>query len=89
MQAYYMKKKNISIPVSAVILMIITITYKLVLVVVGIGVAVFGRGFLHQISGRDSSCFLSGTGTKYFLCDIYDDSGVSSIACQISSCMRT
>ena len=48
MQAYYMKKKNISIPVSAVILMIITITYKLVLVVVGIGVAVFGRGFLHQ-----------------------------------------
>ena len=35
MQAYYMKKKNISIPVSAVILMIITITYKLVLVVVG------------------------------------------------------
>ena len=41
-QAYYMKKKNISIPVSAVILMIITITYKLVLVVVGIGVAVFG-----------------------------------------------
>ena len=48
MQAYYMKKKNISIPVSAVILMIITITYKLVLVVIGIGVAVFGRGFLHQ-----------------------------------------
>ena len=48
MQAYYMKKKNISIPVSAVILMIITITYKLILVVIGIGVAVFGRGFLHQ-----------------------------------------
>ncbi len=49
MQAYYMKKKNISIPVSAVYQMIITITYKLVLVVVGIGVAVFGRG-IHCIS---------------------------------------
>ena len=48
MQAYYMKKKNISIPVSAVILMIITITYKLVLVVIGIGIAIFGRGFLHR-----------------------------------------
>ena len=80
MQAYYMKKKNISIPVSAVILMIITITYKLVLVVVGIGVAVFGR---------NSSCFLSGIGTEYFLCDFYDDSGISSTACQIISCMGT
>lgn len=34
-QIYYMKKDNIPIPVSTVILMVVTITYKLVLVVIG------------------------------------------------------
>ena len=66
MQAYYMKKKNISIPVSAVILMIITITYKLVLVVVGIGVAVFGRGFLHQYLEGILPVFYLGLGLNIF-----------------------
>ena len=89
MQAYYMKKKNISIPVSAVILMIITITYKLVLVVVGIGVAVFGRGFLHQYLEGILPVFYLGLGLNIFCVTFYDDSGVSSIACQISSCMGT
>lgn len=46
MQIYYMKKENIPIPVSTVILMVVTITYKLVLVVTGIGILIFGRGFL-------------------------------------------
>lgn len=48
MQIYYMKKENIPIPVSTVILMVVTITYKLVLVVIGLGILIFGRGFLHQ-----------------------------------------
>jgi uncharacterized protein (TIRG00374 family) len=48
MQIYYMKKEQIPIPVSTVILMIITITYKLVLVIVGLGILLFGRGFLHH-----------------------------------------
>lgn len=48
MQIYYMKKENIPIPVSTVILMVVTITYKLVLVVIGLGIMIFGRGFLHR-----------------------------------------
>ncbi|MCI5649774.1 MAG: YbhN family protein [Fusicatenibacter sp.] len=48
MQLYYMKKEKISLPVSAVILMIVTITYKFVLVAAGVGILFFGRGFLHR-----------------------------------------
>lgn len=52
MQIYYMKKENIPIPVSTVILMIVTITYKLVLVVIGLGVLLFGGDFSrHYLSG--------------------------------------
>lgn len=47
MQAYYMKKKDVPVPVSAVILMIITIIYKFVLLMIGIGVAIFGRTTLY------------------------------------------
>ena len=43
-----MKKENVYIKVTKVILMIVTITYKFVLVVIGVGIAVLGRGFLHQ-----------------------------------------
>ncbi len=46
-QIYFMKKENIPIPVSTVVLMVVTITYKLVLVVVGLVILFFGRGFLH------------------------------------------
>lgn len=66
MQAYYMKKKNISIPVSAVILMIITITYKFVLVVIGVGIALFGRGFLHQYLEDILPVFYLGLGLNIF-----------------------
>ncbi len=66
MQAYYMKKKNISIPVSAVILMIITITYKLVLVVVGYRSSCVWKRIPASVSGRNSSCFLSGIGLNIF-----------------------
>lgn len=48
MQIYYMKKKDIPVPISTVILMIVTITYKFVLVVIGVGIAFFARGFLHR-----------------------------------------
>lgn len=48
MQIYYMKKENIPIPVSTVVLMVVTITYKLVLVVIGLGILIFGRGFIHE-----------------------------------------
>lgn len=51
MQIYYMKKENIPIPVSTVILMIVTITYKLVLVVIGLGVLLFGKGFIGRYLG--------------------------------------
>ncbi|MCI6858779.1 MAG: flippase-like domain-containing protein [Eubacterium sp.] len=47
MQLYYMKKEQISLPVSTVILMIVTITYKAVLVIVGIGILLLGQEFLH------------------------------------------
>lgn len=46
MQVYFMKKENIPVPISTVILMIVTITYKMVLVLVGGVLAVFGRDFL-------------------------------------------
>lgn len=48
MQIYYMRKKNIPIPVSTLVLMIVTITYKLVLVVIGVFVLLFGRGFIQK-----------------------------------------
>lgn len=52
MQIYYMKRENIPIPVSTVILMIVTITYKLVLVVIGAGIFLFGQGFVHHYLGE-------------------------------------
>ena len=48
MQIYYMRKKNIPIPVSTLVLMIVTITYKLVLVVIGVAVILFGQGFIRE-----------------------------------------
>lgn len=45
MQVYFMKKEEIPIPISTVILMIVTITYKLVLVVIGLGILFFGGPF--------------------------------------------
>lgn len=48
MQIYYMRKDEIPIPVSTLVLMIVTITYKSVLVVIGLFVAIFQRGFVHR-----------------------------------------
>lgn len=66
MQVYYMKKKDVSIPVAAVVLMIITITYKLVLVVIGIGILVFGRNLLHQYLIGILPVFYLGLGLNVF-----------------------
>lgn len=45
-QIYYMKKEDIPIPVSTLLLMVVTIIYKLVLVVIGVGLMIFGQGFI-------------------------------------------
>ena len=47
-QIYYMRRKNIPIPVATLVLMIVTITYKAVLVLVGLAIIVFGQGFMHR-----------------------------------------
>ena len=59
MQIYYMRKENIPVPVSTVVLMIVTITYKLVLVVAGVAILLFGRGFMHR--------YLEGVLPVYYL----------------------
>ena len=46
MQAYFLRRERIPVPVSAVILMAVTITYKLVLVLTGLFMALFRRDFL-------------------------------------------
>lgn len=51
MQIYFMKKKNIPIPISTVILMIVTITYKMVLVVIGLAILLFARSFVAHYMG--------------------------------------
>lgn len=47
-QIYYMRRKNIPIPVATLVLMIVTITYKAVLVLVGLAIIVFGQGFMQR-----------------------------------------
>ena len=48
MQIVYMKKENVPLPVSTLVLMIVTITYKLVLVLIGVYLPLFGRGFMEK-----------------------------------------
>lgn len=66
MQLYYMKKRDIPLPVSTVVLMIITITYKLVLVLIGLGIMFFARGFLHEYLGKILFVFYLGIGLNIF-----------------------
>lgn len=66
MQLYYMKKKDIPLPVSTVVLMIITITYKLVLVLIGLGIMIFAQGFLHEYLGKILFVFYLGIGLNIF-----------------------
>ena len=48
MQIVYMKKENVPLPVSTLVLMIVTITYKLVLVLIGVYLPLFDRGFMEK-----------------------------------------
>lgn len=47
MQLYYMRRKNIPLPIATLVLMVITITYKSVLVFLGLGILLFGHSFVH------------------------------------------
>lgn len=61
-----MKKENIPIPVSTLVLMIVTITYKLVLVVIGVVLTLFGQGFIHKYLYDVRYIFYLGTGLNVF-----------------------
>ena len=52
MQAYFLSREKVPVPVSAVTLMAVTITYKLVLVVVGLGMALFRLDWLRGLFGE-------------------------------------
>lgn len=58
-QIFYMRRKNIPIPVATIVLMVVTITYKAVLVIIGLGIVVFGQGFICE--------YLSGILPVFFL----------------------
>lgn len=60
MQIYYMKKEEIPIPVSSVIMLLVTFMYKVVLVVVGLGLMIFGHGFFRQYLQGMHSIFAIG-----------------------------
>lgn len=60
MQVYYMKKNNIPIPTSTVLLMIVTITYKLVLVMIGLFLMVFRHDFVVGYLGDVIGVFYLG-----------------------------
>ena len=45
-QIYYMKRRDIPIPVSTLVLMVVTITYKAVLVLTGLAMLAFGQSFI-------------------------------------------
>ena len=60
MQVYFLRRENIPVPVSAVILMAVTITYKLVLVLTGLLMALFRRDFLRARFGETMVLFWLG-----------------------------
>ena len=61
-QVYYMKKEDIPIPISTMVLLIITIIYKLVLVLIGAAMVLFGQGFIHQYLSDVTFWFYLGMG---------------------------
>lgn len=65
-QIYYMKKNNLPMPVTTVILMIVTITYKMVLVAVGVWLILFDRSFVHNYLTRMLWIFYLGIGLNVF-----------------------
>lgn len=65
-QIYYMKKENIPIPVSTLLLMVVTIIYKLVLVVIGVGLMIFGQGFIRAWLSGILPVFYMGVALNVF-----------------------
>lgn len=66
MQIYYMKKDDLPIPVTTLVLMIVTITYKAVLVFIGIAACILGGGFLKGYLGNLMWVFYLGVGLNIF-----------------------
>lgn len=60
MQVYFMKRKNIPIPVASVVLMVVTIAYKMVLVITGLLLLIFGHGFIVSYLGEAMWIFYLG-----------------------------
>lgn len=58
-QVYYMKKEDIPIPISTMVLLIITIIYKMVLVLLGVALVILGRDLYIGIYRMQSSGFIS------------------------------
>ena len=57
-----MKKEDIPIPISTMVLLIITIIYKMVLVLLGIALVIFGQGFIHRYLSDAIFWFYLGMG---------------------------
>lgn len=67
-QIYYMRRNDIPIPVSTLVLMLVTITYKSILVFIGLFLMVFQQGFVHQYLGSILPVFYLGVGLNVFCC---------------------
>lgn len=57
-QIYYMKKDNIDVPISTLIMMIVTVGYKMVLVVIGVFLLCFQQGLLGKYMTPVTNFFL-------------------------------
>ena len=75
-QVYYMKKEDIPIPISTMVLLIITIIYKMVLVLLGIALVIFGQGFILLV--------LSRNGIECGVCSDYGCICISSEFCEVN-----
>ena len=67
-QIYYMRKNNIPIPISTLVLMIVTITYKAILVFIGLFLVLFQEGFVLKYLTEILPVFYLGVGLNVFCC---------------------
>lgn len=65
-QILYMRKNNLPVPVTTVVLMIVTITYKMVLVVVGLWLVIFDQQFIDRYLSGMLWIFYLGIGLNVF-----------------------
>ncbi|MBU9727958.1 lysylphosphatidylglycerol synthase transmembrane domain-containing protein [Diplocloster modestus] len=69
-QIYYMKKNEIPISVSTLVLMVVTITYKSILVFTGLFLVIFQRGFVNRYLTGILPVFYLGVALNVFCCAI-------------------